>query len=234
MIGREAYLIVNRERGDEGRKHPHLQITCSDCDANDYVFISGAAAPPAMTNQAFRRRGWSVGRSRSNDLCPKCNPRFGKAKVHAAVAKLAIAAPVDPIGPRERNSSPIIETGVRTVPQHVAIQPASQIRKPTREDRRRVMDELNINYNDVGYVASASDTSLAAKLDVPRVWVSDIRDEFFGPDQNEATVTLRMDVQKLIQLGRSLEDRAMTLAAEAESLRHEAERIDKLSKVRAA
>jgi hypothetical protein len=120
------------------------------------------------------------------------------------------------------------------VPQHVAIQPASQIRKPTREDRRRVMDELNINYNDVGYVASASDTSLAAKLDVPRVWVSDIRDEFFGPDQNEATVTLRMDVQKLIQLGRSLEDRAMTLAAEAESLRHEAERIDKLSKVRAA
>lgn len=120
------------------------------------------------------------------------------------------------------------------MPQLVASQPASQVRKPTREDRRRVLDEISANYNDIGYVGTTSDASLAAKLDVPRAWVSDIREEFFGPDQNEATVALRADVQKLIQLGRTLEDRAMTLAAEAETLRREAERIANSSQVRVA
>ncbi|PZT95406.1 MAG: hypothetical protein DI624_13615 [Brevundimonas sp.] len=92
-----------------------------------------------------------------------------------------------------------------------------------------MLDEITACYTDIGYAGDASDATVAAKLDVPRVWVSDIRDEFFGPDQNEATVVFRADVEKLIRLGRSLEDRAMTLAAEGEALRQEAERIANLA-----
>ena len=120
------------------------------------------------------------------------------------------------------------------MPHLVAIHPAPEVRQPTREDRRRIVEEISANYTDIGYVGTASDATLAAKLDVPRAWVSAIRDEFFGPDQNEATIGLRADVQKLIQHAHSLEDRAMILAAEAEALRHDAERISNLTKDRRA
>lgn len=115
------------------------------------------------------------------------------------------------------------------MPRLVTNNPRPEVRQPTREDRRRVPDEITACYTDIGYAGDASDATVAAKLDVPRVWVSDIRDEFFGPDQNEATVVFRADVEKLIRLGRSLEDRAMTLAAEGEALRQEAERIANLA-----
>lgn len=234
MIGREAYAVVSRERGDDGRKQPHVQITCANCGVHDHLVISGAAAPPALANQSFRRRGWSVGRSRSHDLCPKCNPRFGKAKAHRAVAKLAVVVPRPPVNPPQIPQPASKIKGVEPMLDLVTNNPRPEVRQPTREDRRRVLDEIAACYMDIGYAGHTTDATLAAKLDVPRVWVSEIRDEFFGPDQNEATVTFRADVDKLIRLGRSLEDRAMTLAAEAEALRQEAERIANLAKDRRA
>lgn len=232
--GREAYPVVSRKYGDDRRPKPHLQITCARCGTHGHLVISGASAPPAVANQAFRRRGWNVGRARTHDLCPRCNPRLGKAKVHAAVARIAVDLPAKPnIPPEISHPIPNIK-GVEALPHLVAIHPAPEVRQPTREDRRRIVEEISANYTDIGYVGTASDATLAAKLDVPRAWVSAIRDEFFGPDQNEATIGLRADVQKLIQHAHSLEDRAMILAAEAEALRHDAERISNLTKDRRA
>ena len=232
--GHAAYPVVSRECGDDRRPKPHVQITCAGCKNTDHVPVSGASAPPAVANQAFRRRGWIVGRSRTHDRCPKCNPRLGKAKVHAAVARIAVDLPAKPVSPPEIPQPIPNIKGVEALPNLVTIHPAPEVRQPTREDRRRIVEEISANYTDIGYVGTASDATLAAKLNVPRAWVSAIRDEFFGPDQNEATISLRADVQKLIQLASSLEDRAMTLAAEAEALRHDAERISSLTKDRRA
>ena len=234
MAGREAYPVVSRECGDDRHPKPHIQITCARCGTHGHLVISGSAAPPALANQTFRRRGWIVGRSRTRDRCPKCNPRLGTAKAHAAVARIAVDLPLKPVNPPEIPQPIPNIKGVEALPHLVVIQPPPEVRQPTREDRRRIVEEISASYTDIGYVGTASDATLATKLDVPRAWVSAIRDEFFGPDQNEATIGLRADVQKLIQLALSLEDRAMTLAAEAEALRHDAERISNLTKDRRA
>ena len=212
MVARHAFPIVARERGGDGRKLPHLQITCSDCGTQDFSVLStGISPPPAMSNGVFRKRGWSVGHRRSNDLCPACNPRFGKLKSHApAQESQPMPAPTPAPKPPE-------------TPSTLVAAPPPQ---PTRYDKRRVLDALDESYEpEVGYRGSATDSSIARKLDVPRVWVSSLREDFFGPETSEYVLTIRNDVQMLIERGAKLEKQGLELAAEGEALKRDAERI---------
>ena len=54
----------------------------------------------------------------------------------------------------------------------------------TRDDRRIIFAKLNEVYVDekVGYSQSWSDQRVANDLSVPRAWVTEIREENFGPD----------------------------------------------------
>ena len=164
MAGREAYPVVSRECGDDRHPKPHIQITCARCGTHGHLVISGSAAPPALANQTFRRRGWIVGRSRTRDRCPKCNPRLGTAKAHAAVARIAVDLPLKPVNPPEIPQPIPNIKGVEALPHLVVIQPPPEVRQPTREDRRRIVEEISASYTDIGYVGTASDATIAMEL----------------------------------------------------------------------
>ncbi|MFT4076863.1 MAG: hypothetical protein QM647_15160 [Asticcacaulis sp.] len=91
-------------------------------------------------------------------------------------------------------------------------------RQPTREENRRINDALEEHYEVAKqcYRLNFSDESLAGKLNVPRAWVSDIRDRFFGPNVSasklEAPAKLREYEAKL----KELSDKALGLAQEVE------------------
>ena len=66
-----------------------------------------------------------------------------------------------------------------------APQPAPQADPPPamdREDRRIITEKLDDVYGDRGYRGSWTDTTLARDLNVPRAWVSEVREAFFGPE----------------------------------------------------
>lgn len=54
-------------------------------------------------------------------------------------------------------------------------------RDMTREDRRIINDKLDSVYSKDAYQAPWTDSAVAKDLGVPRDWVAQVRDQFFGP-----------------------------------------------------
>ena len=72
-------------------------------------------------------------------------------------------------------------------PERIEVTPEPP-KQPSNQDRRRIRDALDEHYiEDKGcYRQSFTDKSLAAKLNVPAKWVSDMRElNGYGPDANE-------------------------------------------------
>jgi hypothetical protein len=71
--------------------------------------------------------------------------------------------------------------------------------QPSRADNRRIMNALDEHYHETQqrYFGVMSDAKIAEKLNVPRKWVEDVREKFFGPAVNEEMVQL----DKLIAKG---------------------------------
>jgi len=61
-------------------------------------------------------------------------------------------------------------------------------RDMSREDRRIIFSKIDDLYLDdrSGYAAPWTDASVARDLGVPRAWVSQVRDELFGPEGSNA------------------------------------------------
>jgi hypothetical protein len=94
-------------------------------------------------------------------------------------------------------------------------------RKATREERGKIRDELTRVYNidSQRYAGTDSDKAVAARLDVPRAWVSTIRDEDFGDhDRNEATLTKIADLDRAIVMAKDATAKLLQMASEAETL----------------
>lgn len=61
-------------------------------------------------------------------------------------------------------------------------QPAAEApREMSREDRRIINDKLDTVYSKDCYKAPWTDVAVAKDLGVPRDWVAQVRDQFFGP-----------------------------------------------------
>jgi hypothetical protein len=91
-------------------------------------------------------------------------------------------------------------------------------RQATREDNRRILDALDQHY-DVDrqcYRASFTDEAVASQLDVPRAWVSVIRDQAFGPNVSEADQVLPGQLRDMVAELTATRDRLLGLAEEAE------------------
>lgn len=105
----------------------------------------------------FEQRGWSIGRKPEDDKCPIC----------VKAERLAKRPPTP--APKKTESK------MTTV---------DLPRKPTRDQRRRVMEELDDKYPvaERGYKAGHSDESVAKHLNVPRAWVTELREQLYGPE----------------------------------------------------
>ena len=58
---------------------------------------------------------------------------------------------------------------------------AEKPRELSRDDRRIVFDKINGVYENGGYITPWTDSAVAKDLGVPRDWVSQVREQFFGP-----------------------------------------------------
>lgn len=157
--------------------------TCSHCGTA--VEFACAKNNYGHARRKLQQHGWSV--SRKHIFCEKC---VAKAKTISAIRDAieeaaqrmsSDAAPdaayVQP-APLPFPATPSTDEGPA-----MASPSETPPRQPSREQRREIMQMLQIAYDMERqcYSANDSDDSLAAVLKVLPAWVAEIREEFFGP-----------------------------------------------------
>ena len=192
----------------EGNYVQRSIVTCSACRV-PYPY---PRIPPALTDKFLTQRGWVSPTDPRRATCAKC---IADAKVKAAAPaeppKEVIPMPKPAVKPAAPVAAPVIKT-LAELP-----------RLPTREDNRRIRQALDEHYDDGGpyYFDDLSDVALADKLNVPRAWVSDLREQSYGPDTNVAAirkVATAVDLEKRLTV--AIDD-AVNRAADLEALRAE-------------
>jgi len=99
--------------------------------------------------------------------------------------------------------------------------PVPSGREPTRDERNTIHEALTASYDIVAqrYSGEVSDRALAERLSVPRVWVRDLREQFFGDfDRNDQTEAKKKDLDEAIVLASEAVKRLMEMAAECETI----------------
>lgn len=211
MKSRERFPC--RTEQSAGKWQAYRFITCCQCGYDAKIKENtNKSLPIEFLSKKFREWGWDVGQTAKGDVCPRCvagkkpmSPASRRAAFCAInnVARLAPAAIPAP--------APIEQPQVITM---------ADPRQPTREDRRAILDSIEEHWNHERncYRQAFSDKALGAKLNKPAAWVSDIRDEFFGPDTNEARDEAIATLQTLEKDTKAAADRLLAAAQEAETL----------------
>lgn len=170
---------VKRGDGSQAR----IVVRCL-CGATDSIYSGSHSRqlPPDAVVRMFKQRGWAVGKTGAGDQCPSCSTR--------KVAQ-TMSTP---------NTPP---TGATVVPMIPAADPP---RQPTKEESRIVFLKLNEVYEGegVGYSAGWSDKRVAQDLGVPRIWVEDVRRQFFGDARDSEDI--RAALQKAAELAETLKE----------------------------
>lgn len=206
------------------RRH---RIDCSRCATADTISTGGSGAnlPNEVIRRKFVERGWHVSHRIDKHLCPDCFAKSRKKPVDGQGAVFAASQP----GPLENPPAALPEpaaTPSKEIPMSEPVKLAAvPPREPTREDRRRIVDELSAHWDakHERYCGAMSDSHLAEALKVPRKWVTDIRVEFFGDDdRNEATAMrinrAKVDLERLIPALERQMGAMMEMAENAEKL----------------
>jgi hypothetical protein len=148
----------------------------------------------AQRDRWFTERGWLVGRKRH--VCPACQ------------------APEAPrSAPQSQNRSSEEEAMTADPP-----------REPTREDNRIIHDAIDASWDHERglYRGACSDDEVGRAVERPRDWVRRVREAFFGAaDACVSRVDGLASLSSLERRAQELEERAMSVAAEAEDLKRE-------------
>lgn len=99
--------------------------------------------------------------------------------------------------------------------------PQTEIRQMTRDDRRRINDCIGDLYNVLTerWVSDWSDRKMAESMDVPRAWVTEVREQLYGPhDRNEAAEKHASQLDDAIAAAEAAATRLMAMAGEAEDM----------------
>lgn len=140
----------------DGHMKQALKLSCGKCGKTELLGnSSGRVLPFGVAEDKAKQMGWLIGGGPLADRCPKCVSHITKKPS----PELKIVSQVN-----------------ETVP--VAEAP----REMGRSDRRIINDKLDEVYGDERYKTPWTDAAVAKDLGVPRVWVSTVRDEFFGPE----------------------------------------------------
>ena len=185
---------MRREGDDSGRLISHVLAGCAECGAKDYVPATTYSGMLGVEQgeRLFRRRGWWLGPTRNRDRCPMCAGSARKSRGASTLGDLApeLAALATPAPEPLIEAVEPLENPMPSTPPPVA--------EPTRTQKRSILDQLEDVYMEAkGYKGDWSDAKVAEKLDVPRIWVSNIRADFFGEDVNEQAKQIAADLAAL-------------------------------------
>lgn len=142
--------------GDGESRVLAMKIACAECGAVAYFAhqTGKSRKPPVAAKQNFQAKGWVVGSGPRKDFCP----------VHAALAS---------------------RKGRAEMPANDIEAPARKADAPreiTREERGIIFAKIGDVYGSDRYVTPWTDQKVADDLGVPRAWVSDVREQFYGPE----------------------------------------------------
>lgn len=205
------------------------RATCTTCGRTEDVIDSNKAShiPPEIVIKKLRQRGW-VFRSKKA-TCPDCITPAQRVRLkpepgHPTFVARAIDIPPGPSTYTEEITVP----DIATLPEP---------RQPSREQKRRIHDEIQGNWDERAcrYLGSASDQSIADTLHVTRAWVVEIRSDFFGDSGENADIAaFKTELTARIEEVGKLVENAMTSAAryddllkELKGMRSRLERIEK-------
>lgn len=196
----KATMFKETRTYDQGAKrHIRFQSAiCSRCEAFENHPIKGhRPMPPEPLVKFFQNRGWVMGSSRAHDVCPDCIKDAAEAK-RKETAKRNKFTPDQPL---ETPTAKIISI----TPKEPEMKPADNVtsiapRQPGREDKRLIILSIEDKYlgPDKGYAVGCSDDTVAHALNVPTKWVTDLRDEFFGPLVNPEIANLKVVLNSLV------------------------------------
>jgi len=220
---------VHRKYREGGAYDRYRICTCSKCGANGYWRDNTSSGAPAdLVAQGFRAKNWEMD-AKGRGTCPAC---LGAKRVYQT--QKAAQKRADRLLAKASQSGETI-TVVPPTPTPVPVEPVEEPivaeaelpPQPTRADRRRIQDELELVYNvDLQrYKASWTDDALASKLNVPRAWVSEERDRAYGPAGNDAEIERLAALQTLINRTTAAVEIAMKAAEHAMAAADEAEKL---------
>ena len=213
-----------------GGFYHYRTCVCSQCGSRGYWqdnTSNGAAAD--MIAAGFRAKNWEMD-SKGRGTCPAClgakgpYQRMTKSQKRAAYLRIKAsetAGETITVVQPTPDPAPVQHTEEPTVAQ------VEQPPQPSRADRRRIQDELELVYNlDLQrYKANWTDEALASKLDVPRAWVSEERDRAYGPAGNDAEIERLAAIQTLINRTATAVEAAMKAAEQAMAAADVAEKL---------
>ena len=166
---------------------PALRIICGCCEAAGYVPATAALrqGEPAAAIAAFVAHGWLVGATPAEDRCPACSRRSSSDRKQTTKGAGTMAAGPRKTMARATTAKAAAKTTAITASPTPTEAQALQAELPPqmgRDDRRIIMEKLDDVYGDNAYGGSWTDTTVARDLNVPRAWVSEVREAFFGPE----------------------------------------------------
>lgn len=178
-----SHFTISKRWNAEAHKHERIQVaTCGKCGAREGVRDAGERPKPVSPMASyFRQRGWHIAARPVGDLCPKCaagKPTMKSDRELTPAQKRAAYCRINNV-PRP-GEEPAIPEPIPMV--------ADEPRQPSPAERRRVLEEVEARWNTAKgcYEKAWTDKALAESLNVPRAWVADVREQFFGAEKNEA------------------------------------------------
>lgn len=174
---------------------PGVKIVCSSCGKTK-VFRKHGTIHPVHAANVFRNEGWAVGAGPRADKCPDCVSGLGHAKPKPEakpepVKDLKELAAAIVAKEKHEEAVPAVE-----IPQPIKLDPpVTPPSEMTKADRRVINAKLEDVYLDetTGYKGEWTDEKVAVDLGVSVLWVSELREQNFGPAKNVAVLARQME-----------------------------------------
>lgn len=184
------------------------ETTCGRCGTRGQVHVNMIRSYGNDNERTAReitkkleQDGWKVGERIRDDRCPACvrldeNERKAKLKVV----------------PKEK-------------PMTNAI--AEAPRAASREEKRIILAKLDDVYdtNRQRYSQSWTDHKVATDLGVPRAWVSDLRDQLYGPEGNPEITSMLAEAKAYLEEAKPIFQKINDIKAQLGSLIAEAQKL---------
>lgn len=163
---------------------------------------------PKVIIQQFERKGWEIGKNEKHDFCPKCVEARKVERRLRRIKPISINGHEKAIAPQE---------GAVMVNTNTFQPPVSQAAVPeiSRSDKRVIFAKLEEVYADEtsGYKTPWTDAAVAKDLGVPVAWVVLVREDSFGPANDNG------EIRDMFERMKAYSAEAQAVLAEAKLIR---------------